>query len=348
MGAAFPIVDFAPFFSGGHADKAGVAKALVEACKGPGFFYLSGHGMPQSQLDGIFATARRFFETPMEERMKLSGAGVRGYRPYGFYAKAANERMPDLMEHFLFQRELTADDPDILAGNRMHALNKWPDNLPGWREEVLSYYHAVEDLSFAMLRAFAIGLDLEEDYFLPFFRKPTSSAKLFHYPPQSPETIATQVGLGSHFDDTAITILLQDEVGGLQVEGPKGWIDVTPICGTYVVNIGEVMARWTNDMFLPTPHRVFNRFGRERYSVPFFALPDWDAVIAPVATCCGPEKPQKYPPRRAVFFQSRAFRENNWKARHAARRRALAERRPAEPTAATSAYSPLPRDGLRR
>jgi len=322
---SFPVIEFAPFFSDDPGEKTRVAEALVGACKGPGFFYLAGHGIPQSQLDGIFASARRFFATPLEERMKLSGAGARGYRPYGFYAKAGSGRTPDLMEHFIFQHDLAPDDPDILAGNHMHALNKWPTNLPGWREEVLAYFHAVEKLSFAMLRAFAIGLDLEENYFSQFFRKPTSSAKLFHYPPQSAETIGKQVGLGSHFDDTAITILLQDEVGGLQVEGPNGWIDVTPIPGTFVINIGEVMARWTNDMFLPTPHRVFNRFGRERYSVPFFALPDWDAVIVPAATCCGPANPQKYPPRRAIFFQSRAFRDNNWKARHAARKRALAE-----------------------
>jgi isopenicillin N synthase-like dioxygenase len=319
----FPIVDFSPFYSGDPGEKRRVADSMVDACKGAGFFYLAGHGITQSQLDGIFAAAQRFFNSPLEERMKLAGPGLRGYRPYGFYAKANPNRVPDLMEQYLYQRDLPADDPDILAGDHLHGLNKWPDNLPGWREDLLGYFHAVENLSFAMLRAFAIGLDVEEEHFLQFFRKPTSSIKLFHYPPQSPESLARQVGLGSHFDDTAVTILLQDEVGGLQVEDPRGWIDVTPIRGTFVINIGEVMARWTNDVFLPTPHRVINRFGRERYSVPFFALPDWDAIIVPVASCCGPENPQKYPPRRAAFFQSRAFRDANWKARHAAYRRVV-------------------------
>ncbi len=323
--ASFPIVDFAGFRSGDGGEKRRVARSIVDGCKGSGFFYLAGHGISQSQLDGIFGAARRLFDLPLDERMKLGGPGLRGYRQYGFYAKPDSARMPDLMEHFVCQRELPPDDPDILAGNHMHGLNKWPADLPGWREDVLAYFRAVEKLSFDLLGAIAIALDVEEEYFLPFFRKPTSSMKVFHYPPQAPGTAAKQVGLGAHFDDGALTLLLQDEVGGLQVECPSGWINVSPIPGTFVINIGEIMARWTNDLLVPTPHRVVNRFGRERYSIPFFSSPDWDAMIGPVPTCIGLENPQKYPPRRAAFFQSRAFRDANWKARHAARGAKLAQ-----------------------
>jgi len=313
----FPIIDFAPFLSGDPAAKRRVATAIADACEGAGFFYLAQHGISQSELDEIFAQSKRFFALPLEHRMTVLSNGSRGYRPYGYFQKADSEKKPNLMEHYIFQADLPADDPDIVAGNHVHALNKWPDRLPGWREALLHYFHAVDELSRQLLRAFALAVDLDEAYFLKFFRKPTSAIKLFHYPPQPPASAEEQVGLGSHFDDTAVTILLQDGVGGLQVERGRGrWLDVTPVPGTFVINIGEVMARWVNDRFVPTPHRVINLSGRERYSIPFFALPDYDAVIACAPTCRGPGNPPKYPPRPAMFFQSRAFRDRNWQFRH--------------------------------
>lgn len=314
--APVPIIDFAPFLAGDPADMRRVAQSIRAACQQSGFLYLANHGVPQSQMAGIFAEANRFFALPIEQRMEVLSNGSRGYRPYGYFQKTGGEKVPNLMEHYIFQRDLPADDPDIVAGRRIHALNKWPENLPGWREALLSYFAEMERLNRDLLRAFALALDLEENYFHQFFRKPTSAIKLFHYPPQPPMAAETQIGLGSHFDDTAVTILLQDNVGGLQLETENGWVDVTPITGTFVVNIGEVMARWVNDLFVPTPHRVINTSGLERYSVPFFALPDYDAIISCVPTCRGPGNPPKYPTRRAMFFQSRAFRDQNWRARH--------------------------------
>jgi len=314
--SVIPIIDFAPFLKGNADDKQRVAKAILAACKGSGFLYLANHGVPQSQMDGIFAEGKRFFALPLEERMKVLSNGSRGYRPYGYFQKEGSEKVPNLMEHFIFQRDLPPDDPDIVAGRRIHALNKWPENLPGWREALLGYFAEMEKLSSNLLRAFALAVDLDENYFQQFFRKPTSAVKLFHYPPQPPVSDKNQVGLGSHFDDTAVTILLQDNVGGLQLETDDGWIDVTPIPGTFVINIGEVMSRWVNDLFVPTPHRVINTSGLERYSVPFFALPDYNAIISCVPTCRGPGRPPKYPPRPASFFQSRAFRDQNWRSRH--------------------------------
>jgi isopenicillin N synthase-like dioxygenase len=175
----------------------------------------------------------------------------------------------------------------------------------------------MEKLNLDLLRAFALAVHLEENYFHQFFRKPTSAIKLFHYPPQPPASEEKKkIGLGSHFDDTAVTILAQDSNGGLQVETDRGWVDVTPVPGTFVINVGEVMARWVNDLFVPTPHRVINLSGLERYSVPFFALPDYNAIISCVPTCRGPGNPPKYSARPALFFQSRAFRDRNWQSRH--------------------------------
>lgn len=322
----FPIVDFGPFLSGDAADKRRVAQTIIEVCKGPGFLCLAGHGVPQSQIDAVFAATREFFAQPLEEKMKVASPDrkSKGYREYGFFHKDGSDKrpMPDLQEHFIFQRELPPDDPDILAGDRVHALNRWPDNLPGWKETLLGYFDAVERLSMQIMGAFAIGLNLQEDYFVRFFRKPTSGAKIFHYPAQPPAAQNKRIGLGAHYDDGALTVLLQDNVGGLQVQVGNDWNNVTPIPGTFVINIGEIMARWVNDLFIPTPHRVVNLSGRERYSIPFFLLPDWDAMIAAVPTCHGPDNRMKYIPRRAAYFQTRAFRTQNWLDRQKAKKTA--------------------------
>jgi isopenicillin N synthase-like dioxygenase len=319
----FPIIDFSPFLSGDVEDKRHVANSIIEVCQGTGFFLLANHGIPQSQLDSIMVATKQFFAQPLENKMKVASPDgkSKGYREYGFFHKQGSDKrpMPDLQEHFIFQRELSSDDPDILAGNHVHAVNRWPDNLPGWKETLLSYFYGVEHLALKMMGAFAIALDVQEDYFLQFFRKPTSGMKIFHYPAQPPVTQSKRIGLGAHYDDGALTLLLTDEVGGLQVQVGNAWINVPPTPGTFVINIGEIMARWVNDSFIPTPHRVVNLSGRERYSIPFFLLPDWDAVIAALPTCRGPDNRMKYLPRRAAFFQTRAFRTQNWLDRQKAR-----------------------------
>jgi isopenicillin N synthase-like dioxygenase len=339
----FPIIDFGPFLSGEAADKRRVAKSILDICKGPGFFYLAQHGVPQSQIDAVFAATRQFFDQPLEEKLKVSSPdrASKGYREYGFFHKDGSDTraLPDLQEHFILQRELPPDDPDIVAGNH-HKLNKWPDNLPGWKETILGYFDSVDRLSLQIMSAFAIGLKLKEDYFQQFFRKSTSGMKIFHYPAQPQTAKKKQIGLGAHYDDGAVTILLQDNVGGLQVQVGNGWNNVTPITGTFVINIGEIMARWVNDTFIPTPHRVVNLSGRERYSIPFFALPDWDAMITAVPTCRGDDNEAKYPPRRASSFQTRAFRTQNWLDRQNAAKTvvgALVENAPTESALAASA-----------
>jgi isopenicillin N synthase-like dioxygenase len=336
----FPIVDFGPFLSDDAAGKRRVAKLILDVCQGPGFFYLTQHGVPQRQIDAMFAATRQFFDQPLEEKMKVSSPdrSSKGYREYGFFQKDGSDTrpMPDLQEHFILQRELPPDDPDILAGNH-HQLNRWPDNLPGWKETILGYFDSIDQLSLQLLSAFAIGLKLKEDYFAQFFRKSTSGMKIFHYPAQPPATQKKRIGLGAHYDDGAVTILLQDNVGGLQVQVGADWNNVTPIAGTFVINIGEMMARWVNDLFIPTPHRVVNLSGRERYSIPFFALPDWDAMIAAVPTCRGADNESKYPPRRAASFQTRAFRTQNWLDRQNAAKAAGIQPASAQPESAQSA-----------
>jgi isopenicillin N synthase-like dioxygenase len=216
------------------------------------------------------------------------------------YANKADA--PDQNESFKYQHEYRADDPDILDGNRVHARNQWPEGLPGWRETLIAYYDQMERLTNELLRAFALALDLDEAYFVGYYRKPLTQINLLHYPPKPIPPWVRQFGLRPHSDTTAFTILVQDNNGGLQVEHNGDWIEVPPIAGTYVINIGDMMARWTNDRFASTPHRVINRSGKERYSVPYFAIPDFDAVVSCLPSCTGPGRPAKYPPLRVGDF----------------------------------------------
>lgn len=170
----------------------------------------------------------------------------------------------------------------------------------------MDYFDHITLLSRSLLRAFALALDLREDHFLASFRKPQTQLSLLHYPPQPPAAPEDEYGIRPRADATAFSMLYQDEVGGLQVQGlDGGWIAAPPIPGTYVINIGDMMARWTNDRFASTKHRVFNRTGRERYSLPFFGIPDFDAVVECLPTCHGPGNPPKYPPLKVGDFIKR-------------------------------------------
>ena len=302
--ADVPVISLRPFLEGSAEGKARVAVEIRRACEGTGFFYLAKHGIPPSAVDDIFAASRRFFALPLDERMKvrLTPRENRGYQPLGSRTYSDKADAPDLNESFKYQHELPPDDPDLRDGGRVHAANRWPANLPGWREMLLGYYDRMERLSDALLGAFALSLDLPESYFAAFYRKPLTQINLIHYPPHPPRTEGRQYGLRPHSDTTAFTILAQGDAEGLQVEHGSDWIDVPPIAGTFVINIGDMMERWTNGRFASTPHRVINRSGRERYSVPFFAIPDFDAVVACLSSCTGPDNPPKFPPLRVGDF----------------------------------------------
>ncbi len=298
--AHVPLIDFAPFLAGGADGVRRVAREVAAACERSGFLYLAHHGVPEHKIAATFAAARHFFGLPEAARLApgllVTPHETRGYMPLGA-RHYPGTGAPDFMEAFKVQAELPADDPDLVAGNRGQQRNKWPAGETAFRATLLDYFDEMTRLSHHLLRAFALALDLEADYLLAFFRKPQTQLSLLHYPPQPPVAPEDEYGIRPHADATAFTILYQDEVGGLEVVDPSGgWISVPPIAGTYVVNIGDMMARWTNDRFASTKHRVFNRTGRERFSLPFFGIPDFDATVACLPTCRGPGRPEKYPP----------------------------------------------------
>ncbi|MGF1609988.1 MAG: isopenicillin N synthase family dioxygenase, partial [Kiloniellales bacterium] len=203
----------------------------------------------------------------------------------------------DFKEGIKIGRHLEPDHPLVKAGIPLHGPNLWPSGLPGWREAMQAYFDTLCGLGHDIMRGFAQALELEEGFFDEKLDLPMATVGPLHYPPQRGAITEARLGAGAHTDFGCLTILAQDPVGGLQVRNSAGkWIDAPYVPGSFVVNIGDMMARWTNDLFASTRHRVVNVSNRDRYSIPFFYDPDHDAEVACLATCQGPDNPPRYPP----------------------------------------------------
>ena len=290
------------------------ADALDLACREVGFFYISNHGVAATQIEALGHEARRFFALADEAKMAIdfrqSEIYGRGYMPLGEHLIPGTAEAGDLHEAFEFSLELPADDPDRLAGCPMYGPNRWPGDLPGFRETVYGYYEAIRALGRNLFQAFAIALDLPDDFFEPLITKPLGQIRLIHYPPDQSEDAPTRWGIGPHTDYECFTILLQGDAGGLELMNAAGeWIAAPPIPGTFVVNVGDMMGRWTNDLYASTLHRVVNRSGRERYSFPFFYGANFDAEVRCLPTCCDDAHPAKYPPTTAGAWAADQIRK---------------------------------------
>jgi isopenicillin N synthase-like dioxygenase len=293
-----PVIDFAPMREGDLAARRRVAAALREACIGVGFFYLVDHGVAQALIDRTFAQAKRFFGQPLDAKMAIhikKSKHHRGYVPL-LEENTDPTARGDLHEALDISLEVPADDPDVLAGKSFYGPNAWPDGLPGFRAAMDEYYWAMIACGRSVFAAFALALDLPEAFFDACITKPMGSLRLLHYPPQTGPIDEKQIGTGAHSDYECFTMLAQDGIGGLQVLNSAGeWIHAPPVPGAFVVNVGDMMARWTNGLFASTVHRAINRSGRERYSIPFFYGPNYDTAIACLSSCQGPDNPARYP-----------------------------------------------------
>ncbi len=290
-----PVIDIGPLRRGSPSDVPDVATRLGRACEDVGFFYIANHGVPQTLIDRAFDASGRFHAQPLAEKDQLTiNAFHRGYIAAKSYALDSGLK-PNLSESWVMMHEVAESDPRF--GRPLQGPNQWPASLAGWRDTILEYNNALAAVGQALLPAFAAALGLPLTYFNDMFDRPTTFLRLLHYPPQPPDSPENQFGSAPHTDYGCITILSQDDVGGLHVRTRTGeWIAAPPIPGTFVVNLGDVMARWTNDRFVSTPHRVINRSGRERYSIPFFFDPGMDAVIECLSSCTKPGEPPKYEP----------------------------------------------------
>ena len=297
---AIPVIDVAPLLAGDMAP----AAAIGQACREIGFFYIKNHGIPQDLIDRVYDNARRFFALPMQEKEKYAiehSACHRGwFRMGGENLDPEKQKQTgDLKEGFKIGRDLPPDHERVKAGLPLHGPDVWP-NLPGWRGVMQDYYDRLVELGKTILSAFAVSLGLEKDYFEPWLCITMTTLGPLHYPPQTGRITEAQLGAGAHTDFGCLTLLHQDSSGGLQVQGLDGsWIDAPPIPGTYVVNIGDMMERWTNGVFRSTPHRVINTSGQERYSLPFFFDPDFYAPVECLPTCLQPGETPKYLPTTA-------------------------------------------------
>jgi isopenicillin N synthase-like dioxygenase len=298
--ASIPIIDIGGLWSGQLSDRRAVAEQLRDACLDKGFFYIRNHGIPDRLVEDVFAEAERLFALQAAEKAKLdkahSGAN-RGYEP--LMGQALEPGAPaDLKEGFYIGPEHRADDPRVRAGKFNHGPNQWPAQLPTFRSAMQDYFVAMLALGERLMRGMALSLDLAEDYFAAFCTDPMATLRLLHYPPQPVNAAPDQKGAGAHTDFGGLTLLRQGEIGGLQVwdRSAGGWIHADPEPSTFVVNLGDMIARWTNDHYRSTMHRVVNTSGRERYSIPFFYVGNYDHIVECIPTCLAPGARPKYPP----------------------------------------------------
>ena len=299
-----PVIDVGPLYDGSASGTASVADAIGRACRETGFFYAAGHKVsPELVADG-FAAAQKLFALPAAQKMRVSiklSPHNRGY--VGLLGEALDpSKPPDLKEAFNIGLDLAADDPQVLAGLPFRGVNLWPD-LAGFRTAMLAYYDAVWTLGRRLHRAFALDLGLPEAYFDDKLDRPMAILRLLHYPARPPATAAGQLGAGEHTDYGNLTLLATDAAGGLEVRTRGGeWVAAPSIEGAFVCNIGDCLMRWTNDVYVSTPHRVVSPPGRERYSIAFFLDPNPDTVVAVLPSCRGPGGSERYAPIVAAEY----------------------------------------------
>ena len=294
-----PVIDFAPMFAPDRAARQAVGDAVRDACTQVGFFYVRNHQVDPALIARTFAQAKRFFALPLQRKLAVDVANSPNLRGY---TKLLGENTDptsrgDLHEGFDLALELGPDDPDVAAGVFGYGPNQWPDDLPGFKEALLAYHAGMRAFGRKIFAAFALALELDEAHFEPLIDKPMAHMRVLHYPSQDGPIDERQIGIGAHSDYECFTILCTDDVPALQVLNSAGqWIQAPPLPGCFIVNVGDLMARWTNDYFASTVHRAINRSGRERNSIPFFYGIDLQKVVEVLPTCRSAERPAKYPP----------------------------------------------------
>ncbi len=305
MTTALPVIDVSGLVSNELSARARAAAQLGHACREIGFFYVVKHGIPESTRDAMFAAAREFFALPVAAKEQYSikrSPHNRGY--IALEGERLDEAAPraDYKEAFNVGLELAADHPEVLAGKPFRGINLWPA-LPHWRETVLTYYDACWALGRRLHHGFALDLGIAEDFFEDKLDAPLAMVRMLHYPPQPhSQDRAPDSGAGMHTDYGNLTILATDGIAGLQVRTRTGaWLEAPHIPGAFVCNIGDCLMRWTNDVYLSTPHRVRIPV-QDRYSVAFFLDPNPDACVEVLQACVAPGAASKYPPTTGADY----------------------------------------------
>ncbi|MFM9972415.1 MAG: isopenicillin N synthase family dioxygenase [Burkholderiales bacterium] len=298
-----PIIDLSAFVHGsGMAERQKVAGDLREACVDIGFFYLDGHGISAAELEEVCRWAHRFFELPGAQKMKVhcnlnrwkqGYVGVGGANPESNPDKAA-----DLKERFYMNRDCLPGEPEERRGAT--GASQWlaPDVLPGFEPFMKAHIAKRYAVARHLLHAFSLSLELPETYFDHMYHYLSATFVLNYYPPLDTTNLKeTQWSFSPHTDYGSFTLLSQDQLGGLQVRNSaREWIDVPPIPGTFVVNLGNLFATWTNDLYASTLHRAANTAVSSRVAAPFFVSPQGATLVSCLDTCQGPDNPPRYEP----------------------------------------------------
>ncbi|KIN99741.1 hypothetical protein M404DRAFT_782075 [Pisolithus tinctorius Marx 270] len=311
---SIPIVDIGRAST--PEERAALAQQIRNACMNVGFFYVSNHGIPQETIDEVFSVMKAYFSLPLETKMKLYHkeiANFKGYAPV-LDSNIDPANRGDLHEGFeIGWEEILPKENDEKRANdgAMSGANVWPLEPTRFREACLTYYHAAVGVGKVLFRLFALALDLPETYFDDKTRNSAAIMRTLHYPPQTGPEDDRIVGIGAHTDFECFTILWQESgIQALQVlNSEKQWINAPPIPGTLVINIGDQLARWTNDIFRSTVHRAINRSGVRRYSIPLFFGTDYHVNVEPMPSCISPERPPKYEPISAGDYVQKRLRE---------------------------------------
>jgi isopenicillin N synthase-like dioxygenase len=284
-----PVIDIAPSFSPSERDRQGVADEIHKACRDTGFFYIANHGFSRDLIARTFEASRQFFALPVEEKRALTmvRGEARGYEHAEF--QVLDDGSPaDLKESF----QCAQDIPGAGSGNR------WPAALPGFRQTMLAYHREQRGLAGHVASLIATSLDMPADFFVEGYRAANPTLRALRYAPQPEDAAFNQLGAGAHTDWGGITLLAQDDAGGLEVRTAQGdWLRAKPVADTFVVNLGDLMQRWTNDLYRSTLHRVMNgASGRDRYSLAFFYSPSFHTRVECLPTCVPPGTAPNYEP----------------------------------------------------
>jgi isopenicillin N synthase-like dioxygenase len=307
-----PVIDLGPYLAGETGALARTAAALGAASESIGFYFIANHGVAGDLVDRVFAAAEHFHHLPLERKMAVRALEEPvGYLPVGGQTQRAElygvrSKHPDRSASFYIRDEYPADHPDRLAKKPWVFENRWPADLPGFRDTTLEYFAVMRDLMTKLLPLQSAALGLGPDY-LPDhegFKPMNCTLRLLNYPPRLAENEG-QYGIGPHTDFGYTTILAQAKKPGLEILARSGeWVQAPAYDGYLLVNNADLLQRWSNDRFRSAPHRVFNLEGDERFSIPFFVSPRWDVKLDCLPTCQGPGNPPRYAPISRAEYQA--------------------------------------------
>jgi isopenicillin N synthase-like dioxygenase len=306
--SGIPTVDLGPFIHGDAAARLAVARRVDDICSDIGFLVISGHDVSEALVERMRTLCKAYFDLPTEEklRLKMPVDRYRGYSALGGEALASsldNPSPPDLKELFSIGPVGRPDDDyhRFSKPPNCFAENMWPERPAGFREAWEAYYREMERVAGVLMRIFALGLGLPETYFDDKVDRHITLFNATHYPALTAPPLPGQLRAGAHSDYGSLTILkTEDAPGGLQVQDKQGsWIDVTPVPGTFIINLGDLMAEWTNDRWVSTMHRVVTppldaAARSRRLSLVFFHQPNYDAVVECLPTCGDSSRPPRY------------------------------------------------------